>query len=313
MGCASARASLSSDLRHEGDVSRTFSFDRNLSDFADRLDDLTAVVARAAAAIATVDPSTVAQRKKQDHSFVTTADESVEAAILAGLAELFPSLPVVSEEAAGSARPDLSGPSFALVDPLDGTREFLEGRPEYTVNLAIVRDGTASIGIVAAPALGLLWRGCQGIAERFRWDPSRPGALIERTSIRTKPPAGNTLRVIVSRSHLDAATDALIDRLPVADRVPCGSSLKFCRLAEGEADFYPRLAPTCEWDIAAGDALLTAAGGTVTGPDGKPVRYGGAARGYRVPAFLACADRAALRRILREVDGWPDAATPSRP
>ena len=273
--------------------------DANLAPFAERFDDLTVLVARAAAAILGVDPASVARRRKEDHSFVSAADEIAQATILEGLAGLFPALPVVSEEAAGPPPRDISRQCFALVDPLDGTREFLDGRTEYTVNLAIVSRGMASIGIIAAPSLGLIWRGISGtLAERLRFDAARPGVPADRIAIRSERLDPNRLRVIVSRSHLDPDTAALMARLAVSEQIRCGSSLKFCRLAEGAADVYPRLAPTSEWDIAAGDALLTAAGGIVTDPDGGRIAYGGLDRGFRVPAFLACADRAGLDRLL---------------
>ena len=285
--------------RSGADVTTIPNLDANLAPFAERFDELTALVARAAAAIVAVDPARVARRRKEDHSFVSAADEIAQATILEGLAGLFPTLAVVSEEAAGPQPPDVSRECFALVDPLDGTREFLEGRAEYTVNLAIVSRGMASIGIIAAPALGLIWRGISGaVAERLRFDAARPGVLGDRIAIRSKRLDPNRLRVIVSRSHLDRDTAALMARLPVSEQIRCGSSLKFCRLAEGAADVYPRLAPTSEWDIAAGDALLTAAGGIVTDPDGGRIRYGGLDRGFRVPAFLACADPAGLDRLL---------------
>ena len=134
----------------------------------------------------------------------------------------------------------------------------------------------------------------------MRFDPARPGIFGEIVPLRTGPQIPGQIRAAVSRSHLDADTAALLARLPISERIVCGSSLKFCRIAEGIADFYPRLAPTFEWDIAAGDALLAAAGGAVTKPDGMPVRYGQTAQGFRVPAFLAFADSAAAAQIIEE-------------
>jgi len=272
---------------------------QDLASFAGRLDDLTEVVCRAAAAIIEVDPATAARRQKSDRSFVSSADEAAQLAILQGLSDFFPRLPAICEEATVLPRPARLGQWFALVDPLDGTREFLEGRPEFTVNLAVVSAGVAVLGIIAAPALGLLWRGfIGGGAQRLRFDPARPGVFDEMVSVHTRPRIPGRIRVAVSRSHLDGNTAALLSRLPVAERIVCGSSLKFCRVAEGAADLYPRLAPTSEWDIAAGDALLAAAGGVVKKPDGTPLRYGQMAQAFQVPAFLAFGDRAAIRQII---------------
>jgi 3'(2'), 5'-bisphosphate nucleotidase len=275
------------------------SFDRDRAAFADRLDDLTALVAKAAAAILVVDPASAPRRRKSDHSFVTSADETAQRVLLEGLAKLFPGLPAVCEEATGSPRPATLEKSFALIDPLDGTREFLEGRPEYTVNLGIVSADAAVLGVIAAPALGRIWRGfVGGSAERLRFDPARPGVFEDVVPIHTRPLIPGKIRVAVSRSHLDPDTSALLSRLPVSETLPCGSSLKFCRIAEGAADLYPRLAPTSEWDIAAGDAVLAAAGGLVKRPDGAALRYGQAAEGFRVPAFLAFGDPAAVRGMI---------------
>jgi len=279
-------------------VTADLSLDRDLASIARRLDDLTAVVGQAAAAILAIDPGTAARRQKSDRSFVTAADEAAQAVVLRGLSEIFPGLPAVCEEATGSPRPAILGRCFALVDPLDGTREFLDGRPEFTVNLAVVSAGVAALGIIAAPALGRIWRGIVGKgAERLRFDPARPGIFDEIVAVHPRAQIPGRIRVAVSRSHLDADTAALLSRLGVSETIVCGSSLKFCRVAEGGADLYPRLAPTFEWDIAAGDAVLAAAGGAVTKPDGTPLRYGQGAEGFRVPAFLAFGDPAAVREI----------------
>ena len=274
-------------------------FDRDLASFAGRLDDLTCLVCRAAAAVVAIDPATAARRRKSDHSFVTSADEAAQALLLQGVSEFFPGLPAICEEATGAPRPAVLGRCFALIDPLDGTREFLDGRPEFTVNLAVVCAGIAVLGIIAAPGFGLLWRGLIGRgAERLRFDPAHPIAFDDPVPVRTRPQTPVGIRVAVSRSHLDSNTAALLARLPVSETIVCGSSLKFCRVAEGDADLYARLAPTSEWDIAAGDALLAAAGGVVKKPDGTAVHYGRASDGFRVPAFLAFGDRAAVRRVI---------------
>ena len=248
---------------------------------------LTAVIVKAAAAIRAADYRSVASRLKADNSRVTDADEAAEAVILGELRTLAPDIPVVSEESAG-ARPD--GPTFFLVDPLDGTAEFLAGRDEYTVNIALVRDGTPVVGLIAAPALGQVWRGVVGrSAERLTFSGDC-AALREATPIQTRP-RRTPQRVIaaVSRSHYDAASAAFLRRFAPVDTLVCGSALKFARIAEGAADIYPRLAPTCEWDVAAGHALVAAAGGIMTTPQGLALRYGGA-DDFRVPGFIAWGD-----------------------
>ena len=202
-----------------------------------------------------------------------------------GLARLLPGITVIAEESVGRSAATASlAPSFVLVDPLDGTKEFLAGRDEFTVNLAIVTHGVAIAGLIAAPKQGLLWRGIVGgQAERLRLGAGS-AAAHDLSVIRTRP-APERLVVATSRSHLDATTEAFLARLPVAERFPCGSSVKFCHLAQGQADLYPRLAPTHEWDIAAGCAILAAAGGTVTDPNGGQIRFGRQAEKFLIPGL----------------------------
>lgn len=256
--------------------------------------ELTSIVSRAAAAILAASRGPLAQRTKADQSPVTAADEAAEAVILDGLRDVLPGLAVVSEEAADRTPPGALGEHFVLVDPLDGTRELLAGRPEYTVNLAVVAEGRPVVGIVSAPAQGVVWRGVAGRgAERLLLVPGAPaGTAQECRPIRTRaaPPGG--LVAAVSRSHLNAATETLLDRLQPSHTMVCGSSIKFCLVAEGRADVYPRLAPTREWDVAAGHAVLAAAGGSVTAPNGRPLRYGDVAGSFLVPAFIAWGDPA---------------------
>src|SRR5262245_20247095 len=256
------------------------------------LDDLTQLAARAAAAIMAVTPAALDLRLKPDQSPVTAADEAGEAVILEGLARLLPGVPVVSEEAA--IRPSALPSCFALVDALDGTREFIAGRPEFTVNIALIADGRPVLGVVGAPALGQMWRGTVGHgAERL---VLADGDARQPTAIHTRKAPAEGLVAAVSRSHRDARTESLLGRLPVAERTALGSSAKFCLVAEGTADLYARLAPTSEWDIAAGHAVVVAAGGTVTCPDGSPIQYGAARHDFRVPAFMAWGDQEAARR-----------------
>jgi 3'(2'), 5'-bisphosphate nucleotidase len=251
------------------------------------MDDLTALIVRACAEIGATSPTTVVRRLKPDQSPVTAADEASERVILHGLARILPKTPVVAEESVDAATPtDLTG-SIVIVDPLDGTREFLAGRDEFTVNLAIVTRGLPVAGIIAAPKRGHLWRGVVGIgAERLRLSGS--GAdRVEAISTRPWPDAPVAA---VSRSHMDTRTDKFVTSLGPITRVPCGSAIKFCHIAEGSVDIYPRLATTCEWDVAAGHALLVAAGGIVTTPLGSPLTYGRTAENFRVSAFVAWGD-----------------------
>ncbi|MGC1467205.1 MAG: 3'(2'),5'-bisphosphate nucleotidase CysQ [Pseudolabrys sp.] len=258
------------------------------------LDDLTAIVVQASAVILANPASTAARRTKDDQSPVTAADEAAEAVILRGCVRAAPGIPVVSEEDMTRSAPPALGGSFILVDPLDGTREFIAGRDEFTVNLAIVTGRTPIAGIVAAPALGLLWRGIVGAhAERLRL--SAGGVTGETQTIRSRRWPGHDAIAAVSRSHYEAETDSLLQRFGVTQRQSSGSSLKFCRLAEGVADIYPRLSPTCEWDIAAGHALVVAAGGAVTTPQAEPLVYGNAGGKFRVPGFIAWGDPAKIQ------------------
>jgi 3'(2'), 5'-bisphosphate nucleotidase len=269
---------------------------RNLASTADilpeqaagLLDELTKIVARACTVIRDISPTATGVQLKPDQSPVTAADIASEAAILDGLRRLMPDAPVLSEEMASAKAPPALNGSFFVVDPLDGTREFIAGRDEFTVNLALVTRGTPVLGIIAAPNRGLVWRGIVGgQAERLRLladgaDQPRP--------IRTRRWPAQSAVAIVSRSHLDPATEAFLERLGPVTRSASGSAIKFCQIAEGSADVYPRLATTCEWDVAAGHALVFAAGGIVTSPDGGTLTFGHANKNFRVPAFIAWGD-----------------------
>jgi len=263
------------------------------------LGELTTLVARASTVICEIaceiGTSSVAHRLKSDQSPVTAADEASEAVILEGLARLLPGVPVVSEEMAGKKAPPQLDGSFILVDPLDGTKEFIAGRDEFTVNVAIVSGGAPIAGVISAPKRGALWRGVVGVrTERLRLLPD--GADRAQAIHARRWPAQGAVAV-VSRSHYDPATDAVLARLPPVAHDASGSSIKFCRIAEGVADVYPRLGTTCEWDIAAGHALVVAAGGVVTTPQGTPLAYGRAAQNFRVPAFIAWGDPAKAATI----------------
>lgn len=246
---------------------------------------LTAIAVRAALAIRKLTGANDV-RAKPDGSPVTAADMAAEAVIRAGLMELAPALAIVSEEQAEHPRPAGAG-SYFLVDPLDGTREFIAGREEYCINIALMTEGRPILGVIAAPAAGLIWRGIIGTgAARMAF--AADGRISPAEPIRTRPRPEREPIVLVSRSHLDAHTQAYLDTLPQSRTIGSGSAIKFCRIAEGSADLYPRLAPTHDWDIAAGHALVEAAGGRVRAPAGDPIRYGTAK--LLIPGFVAVGD-----------------------
>jgi 3'(2'), 5'-bisphosphate nucleotidase len=266
----------------------------------DLIDALTAIVSHAAAMILAV--RALDTRVKADKSPVTAADEAAEAAILAGLEKVLPGVQVVSEEATDLSRPQVLGTRFVLVDPLDGTRELVAGRDEFCVNLAVVSEGRPRLGIIAAPALGLVWRtAAQGGAERLELTPGDPPSHArERIAIRPRPWPGPGAVAAVSRSHLDAGTESFLRDLGIDARLASGSAIKLCQIAEGTADVYPRLAPVREWDVAAGDAIISAAGGRMSRLDGALVQYGQADKGFLVPGFIAFGDGDAGTRLMRQ-------------
>ena len=232
-------------------------------------------------------------RLKADSSMVCDADERAEAIILAGLAERLPDLPVVAEEAASRGEKPRCGRAFILVDPVDGTREFLHRNGEFTINIALILDGVPRAGAVYAPAIGRLWMAGEHAycCEVQPGEPLPSIASRREIHVRTCPVRG--LTALASRSHVDEKTESFLSNLPIAERRSAGSSLKFCVLAEGEADVYPRFGQTMEWDTAAGDAVLRAAGGVVVDESGVALRYGKADAQYRNGPFVAWGDRAA--------------------
>jgi 3'(2'), 5'-bisphosphate nucleotidase len=257
------------------------------------MEPLTDLVIRAGAAILAVNRRAMKIDGKVDGSPVTEADLAADRIIDEGLARLIAEVPALSEERLHLAKPPYRG-SFFLIDPLDGTKEFVAGRNEFTVNLALVTNGTPLLGIIGAPALGLVWRGLVGRgAERVTVNEASVRA-VEPIRTRSFPKRGEPWIVAVSRSHGDLRTDAFIAARPGAVRETLGSAVKFGRVAEGGADIYPRLAPTCEWDVAAGHAVITAAGGKITDSGGHDVRFGeGRREGFVVPEFIAWGDPAA--------------------
>jgi 3'(2'), 5'-bisphosphate nucleotidase len=259
---------------------------------AELMEALTDLVIRAGAAILAVNRHAMEIDGKADGSPVTEADIAADRIIGEGLARLVPGVSALSEERAHLAKSAYDG-SFFLIDPLDGTKEFVAGRKEFTVNLALVVNGAPLLGIIGAPALGLIWRGLVGRgAERLTMNEAARSA--EPIHTRPIPRRGDPWVVAVSRSHGDKRTEAFIDARPGADRKMLGSAVKFGRVAEGVADIYPRLAPTCEWDVAAGHAIVTAAGGKVTDGNGGPLHFGTGRKDFVVPEFIAWGDPKAM-------------------
>lgn len=251
---------------------------------------------------------------KADDSPVTEADLAADRAITQVLATAFPGLPILSEETVDKADPAAFGARYFLVDPLDGTREFLNRTDEFTVNIALIENGRPIAGLVAAPALGEVFVSEQGVG---CFAQARPEAPFEKIKAPSAPKPRAVQRVTVSRSHLDPVTALFVERLAQASiagapeegapgkqepgqvsLIRAGSSLKFCRLAQGQADLYPRFGPTCEWDTGAGQAIAEAAGVTVLTLEGFPLGYGKWNDLLRNPPFLAGHGRLAGERAL---------------
>jgi 3'(2'), 5'-bisphosphate nucleotidase len=259
------------------------------------MEPLTDLVAKAGAAILAVDRSGMRVQGKSDGSPVTEADMAADRIIAEGLKALAPHVPALSEERTDlAARPYKD--SFFLVDPLDGTKEYVAGRDEFTVNVALITHGQPLLGIIAAPALGLVWRGLVGGgSERLLVTKDGKFRTAQPIHTRPHPGPGGAWIVAVSRSHGDKRTEAFIAARPGAIRQPLGSAVKFGRIAEGGADIYPRLSPTSEWDVAAGHAVVTAAGGKITDSKGAALNFGEDREGFLVPEFIAWGDPAVAR------------------
>jgi len=228
-------------------------------------------------------------REKLDGSPVTAADERAETAIRERLEAWAAPIPVVAEEATAAGTPIAIAERFILVDPLDGKREFVAHKGEFTINVALIERGAPIAGAVYAPALGRLWfagEAAFGCACPVGADLP-PRAAWRALKVRPAPAA---LVALASRSHCDAATEAFLADLPIGERRSAGSSLKFCVIAEGEGDVYPRFGPTMEWDTAAGDAVLRAAGGATLALEGGPLLYGKLTAGLRNGGFVAWGD-----------------------
>jgi len=238
----------------------------------------------AAAAILGIYDSAFAVEHKADASPLTAADLAAHRILVEGLERLTPDIPVLSEEAAEDATWSMrrEWQRLWLVDPLDGTREFVKRNGEFTVNLALCEDGVPVFGIVQAPVGGALWHAVRGVGA-FRRDGDQDVRL------RTRRPAVSPLRVAASRSHRDGRSEAFIARMGEVEPVGLGSSLKFCRIADGAMDVYPRFGPTSEWDTAAAQAVVEAAGGRVLQTDGQRLRYNAKAEVLN-PHFLVSGD-----------------------
>ena len=238
-----------------------------MTDYSRLLDEIAEAAREAGEAILQIVRRGFDVEAKKDSSPVTEADRAAELVILAALARAAPGVPVIAEEEVAAGRIPAHGDLFFLVDPLDGTKEFVRGGDDYTVNIGLVEGVTPRLGAVFAPATGRLHSGLVG---EGAWLDEGSGRMAIATRAR-----GEHLTAVASKSHLNQATiDYLQEAAGGCDYVAIGSSLKFCIVAEGKADIYPRASPTSEWDTAAGHAVLLAAGGQVDGPDGEALRYG---------------------------------------
>jgi 3'(2'), 5'-bisphosphate nucleotidase len=261
-------------------------FGRSRGELTRLLGPLSELMATAGGKILAIAKSGMDTRNKADQSPVTAADIASEEILREGLSRLLPGVPFIGEESVARGQIPEPGSQFLLIDPLDGTREFVEGRNEYAVNVGMIADGKPILGAIYEPAAYNIYAGAEGAAFRaslqpgMRFDPNNAVTIRARS----QPPK---LVAAVSRSYLDKASEAFLSTLPVGDRLVLGSSLKFCRLAEGAADVYPRLTSISEWDVAAGHGLLEAAGGRVETTDGTSLRYGKKDKNFRLEAFIA--------------------------
>ena len=231
----------------------------------------------------------VAEEKKADKSPVTQADRDAEILLEAELAKLAPGIQVIGEEACSEQTPNSLDDVFFLLDPLDGTRDFVAKRDNFTVNIGLIYKNFPVAGVIYAPVHEKLYFSGTHCAYKLAISPNGRLDLAEATRLKTAPLDPNGLNVIASRSHRDEKTDALISKLRVKEIIGTASSYKFCLLAEGSADFYPRFGRTMEWDTAAGQAIVEAAGGAVTFEDGQRFSYGKLERGLDNPSFIAAA------------------------
>lgn len=253
--------------------------------------------------------SEITVKRKSDSSLVTNADHAAEAAILEGLSIIAPDIPVISEEATHDGYTPAIRKRFFLVDPLDGTAEFVKRNGEFTVNIALIDQGTALMGVIFAPAINRLFVGVKDFGA-FELNPNQEKAAEELMKsacplsglkqddvLRKNPPQEfPLLSAMLSRSYGSLENEEFLERLGISKKIIKGSSLKFCGLAAGEAAVYPRFGRTMEWDTAAGQAILQAAGGTVVTVDGQPLTYGKTDSGYENPPFIAWASSSLARQ-----------------
>ncbi len=258
----------------------------NRRELRDLLGPIAELAATAGGKILEIAGGDLGASKKSDRSPVTLADVEAEEILRKGLARLLPGVPFIGEESVERGDIPEPGREFLLIDPLDGTREFIAGRGEYTVNIGLVVNGTPVLGAIYTPATGMVHAGAEGAAFRA---PLSAGAKFDPAAaekIRARPRPAKLIAA-VSRSYLDRDSENFLTKLPVETRIAIGSSLKFTLLAEGKADVYPRLASICEWDVAAGHALLVAAGGRMETLDGSSLRYGAKDKKFRFGGFVA--------------------------
>lgn len=258
------------------------------------LDHLIALALTAGREIMSVRAEGIAATHKLDGSIVTLADHRAEAVIEAGLARLAPGVPMVGEEAVAQGRIPECGDVFFCVDPIDGTRGFAKGGDEFTVNIALVERGAPSMGVVFAPASGELYAGEQGFALRAKYDPGTQVIVEPPAPIRTTPSSPQWRIVASDFSGRNERTGAFVKALNGVT-THASSSIKFCRVAEGAADLYPRFGDVSEWDVAAAHAVLLAAGGDIMSLDGKPLHYGLRKGDFVIPGFIAFSGAEAAR------------------
>jgi 3'(2'), 5'-bisphosphate nucleotidase len=236
----------------------------------------------------------IASRFKEDRSPVTQADEAAEKILTQALQALTPDIPIIGEEAYAANPQTLSGAEcrFWLLDPIDGTKEFIRGGADYTINIGLIADGAPQLGVVMAPATGDIWWGVVGMGAWHQKGGQAEPHAIKAHSLQ----AGAAVRVLLSHRHREAKTGAYLAKIPNATLSARSSSIKFCLLAQAQADFYPRFGDTCEWDTAAGHAVLSAAGGSVLCPNTlTPLRYGKA--DFKNGPFLALGDQAGCQAL----------------
>jgi 3'(2'), 5'-bisphosphate nucleotidase len=262
--------------------------DLKTDDIAERL----AEIAQAAGQVLrSMESALIDQRIKDDGSTTTAADLAAEHLIIKLLNESWPSIPVVAEETASTAQ---VGEHFFLVDPLDGTGDFVRGTGEYSVNIALIHGSRPIASVVAAPAIGSIWIAGE-TARMSPLDGAETGFRWQDVKVRAAPK--DDLIALVSRRHGDVATEVCLSALSIGTRRMTSSALKFCLIASGEADVYVRCGTTMEWDTAAGDHILTRAGGSVVGPGSLPLTYGHEERGYRNGPFAALGDPGLATRL----------------